>query len=106
MANFAGVGTSGRIQFLGTFIPHQNASLVPATVVASSRIGPGPKLVYSKLLTYAVTKQTATNKRLAVDLAVSPRSIGNYIAALKRAGLITVRFHPGKPNSYAFVHPK
>jgi hypothetical protein len=103
MANFAGVGTSGQTQFIGSFVPHHNASLVPATVVASSRIGPGPKLVYSKLLTYAVTQEVATNKRLAADLAISPRSVRNYITALKAAGLIAVRTHPGKPNSYALT---
>jgi hypothetical protein len=45
----------------------------------------------------------ATNNRLAVDLAISPRSVRNYITALKHAGLIKVRSHPGKPNSYALA---
>ena len=61
---------------------------------------PLTKLVYSKLLNYASTNDTATNNRLAADLAVSPRSVRNYIAALKSARLVEVRLHPGKPSSY------
>jgi len=60
--------------------------------------------VYSALLTYALRKETATNNRLADDLAVSPRSVRNYITALKSAGLIKVRSHPGKPNSYTLAN--
>ncbi len=68
--------------------------------MAHKQIGPGAKLVYSTLLTYASTRETATNNRLAADLAVSPRSIRNYIAALKSAGLVKVRLCAGKPSSY------
>jgi len=104
MANIAPVATSGRIQLVGTYHPARgNASFVPSAIIANGRIGPGPKLVYSALLTYALRKETATNNRLAALLAVSPRSIRNYIAALKSARLIKVHLHPGKPNSYTLA---
>jgi hypothetical protein len=77
-----------------------DASVIPTSIIGNREIGPGPKLVYSRLLTYAATNEPATNKRLAADLAVSPRSIRNYIAALKAAGLVEVHLHPGKPRSF------
>jgi hypothetical protein len=104
MANIAPGPSSGHIQLLGAYsTARANTSFVPTSIVASNRIGPGPKLVYSALLTYALRKESATNNRLAADLAVSPRSIRNYITALKSAGLIKVRSHPGKPNSYTLA---
>jgi len=68
--------------------------------MAHKRIGPGAKLVYSTLLSYASSNETATNNRLAAHLAVSPRSIRNYVASLKATGLVKVRLHAGKPSSY------
>ena len=104
MANIAAALPSGHIQLIGTYsTARANTSFVPAAIIGNKRIGPGPKLVYSKLLTYAVTKETATTNRLAGDLAVSPRSIRNYIAALKSARLIKVHLHPGKPNSFTLA---
>jgi hypothetical protein len=104
MAKFAPDLASGHIQLIGTYsAARTNASFVPTTIIANKRIGPGPKLVYSKLLTYGLNREMATNNRLAADLAISPRSVRNYIAALKTAGLIKVRSHPGKPNSYALA---
>lgn len=104
MANIATDITSGRIQFLGAHgVARANTSFVPTAIIASKRIGPGPKLVYTKLLTYALKNDTATNNRLAANLGVSPRSVRNYITALKVAGLIKVRSHPGKVNSYALT---
>ena len=104
MANIAAPLPSGRIQLIGAYsTARASTSLVPTTIVAKKNIGPGPKLVYSKLLTYALTKETATTNRLAADLAVSPRSIRNYIAALKSARLIKVHSHLGKPNSYTLT---
>lgn len=101
MANIATALPSGRIQLLGTYLTARTStSLVPSAIIANGSIGPGPKLAYSALLTYALRKQTATNNQLAAHLAVSPRSIRNYIAALKSARLIKVHVHPGKPNSY------
>jgi len=95
---------SGHIQLIGAYpTARANTSFVPTAIIANKKIGPGPKLAYSKLLTYALTNEPATNNRLADDLAVSPRSVRNYIAALKSAGLIKVRLHPGKPNSYALA---
>ena len=69
-------------------------------IIANKELGPGPKLVYSMLLSYAAANEAATNNRLAADLAVSPRSVRNYIAALKDAGLVEVQHHPGKPRSF------
>ena len=107
MANIAPGMMSGHIQLLGAYsTARANTSFVPTAVIANRKIGPGPKLVYSALLTYAVRKESATNNQLAADLAVSPRSIRNYITALKFAGLIKVRLHPGKPNSYALTSVK
>jgi len=104
MANIAAPLPSGRIHLIGRYsAARANTSFVPAAIIANKKIGPGPKLVYSKLLTYALHKESATNNRLAADLAVSPRSIRNYVAALKLAGLIKVRSHPGKPNSYTLA---
>ena len=101
MANIATPIAAGQIKLARTYsTARANTSFVPTAIIASTTIGPGPKLVYSKLLTYAVTNEAATNNRLATDLAVSPRSVRNYITALKSAGLIRVRSHPGKPNSY------
>jgi hypothetical protein len=104
MAKFAPDLASGHIQLIGTYSTARiNTSFVPSTIIQHKRIGPGPKLVYSKLLTYALNKEMATNNRLAAELAISPRSVRNYVAALKAAGLIKVRSHPGKPNSYALA---
>jgi hypothetical protein len=73
---------------------------MPTTIVAHTKLTPGAKLTYSKLIEYARGREVATNNRLAADLVVSPRSVRNYIAALRAAGLVEVRRHPGKPNSY------
>jgi DNA-binding transcriptional ArsR family regulator len=101
MANLATPMESGRIQLLGNYLTAlANTSFIPADIIANKNIGPGPKLVYSRLLTYAATNEVATNNRLAADLAVSPRSIRNYLAELKDAGLVEVRQHPGKPRSF------
>jgi predicted HTH transcriptional regulator len=101
MANVAPPIESGRIQLIGRFAnTPQNTILIPDAIIANKDLGPGPKLVYSMLLSYAAANEAATNNRLASDLAVSPRSIRNYIAALKAAGLVRVRHHPGKPRSF------
>jgi hypothetical protein len=101
MANVAAPVESGRIQLIGKFsTAPANTSLIPTAIIGNKDIGPGPKLVYSRLLSYAAMNEAATNNRLAADLAVSPRSIRNYIAALKAAGLVEVRHHPGKPRPF------
>jgi predicted HTH transcriptional regulator len=101
MANLAAPIASGRIQLMGRYSTSAaNSSFIPAAIIGNKKIGPGPKLVYSRLLKYASTNESATNNRLAADLAISPRSVRNYIAALKGAGLVKVRLHPGKPSSY------
>ena len=101
MANVAATVGSGRIQLIGRFSPSPgNTTLIPTAIISNKDIGPGPKLVYSRLLAYAATNEAATNNRLAAELAVSPRSIRNYISALKAVGLIEVRHHPGKPRSF------
>jgi DNA-binding GntR family transcriptional regulator len=99
MANVAWPATS-RPQHTRSRSRTDDASLIPSAVIVSKKIGPGAKLVYSKLLDYAATGETATNNRLASDLAVSPRSVRNYVAELKAAGLVRVRQQPGKPNAY------
>src|SRR5689334_19774651 len=102
MANLASPIASVRL--IGRpLTPTASTSLIPAGVIGNKKIGPGPKLVYSRLLAYAAMNETATNNRLAEDLAVSPRSIRNYISALKAAGLIEVLLHPGKPSSFRLV---
>ena len=104
MANIAAALPSGHIQVIGTYsTARANTSFVPTAIIGNKKIGPGPKLVYSKLLTYALRKEIPTNNRLAADLAISPRSVRNYIGALKSTGLIKVRSHPGKPNSYSLA---
>lgn len=101
MANLATPVASGRIQIMGRYsAPTANTSFIPAGIIGNRKIGPGPKLVYSRLLAYAAMKEPATNNRLAADLAVSPRSVRNYIAALKAAGLVEVLLHPGKASSF------
>jgi hypothetical protein len=80
-----------------------HASVVPLAISVNKKIGPGAKLVYSKLLTYAATSEIATNNRLAADLGVCPRSVRNYVSALKAAGLVRVRRQPGKPSSYTLT---
>lgn len=100
MANIAAGIPSGRIEFAGSDRALIDAALIPLSIIQNSAIGPGAKLVYSKLLEYAQGRELATNNRLAADLAVSPRSVRNYIASLKAARLVQVRRHPGKPNSY------
>src|SRR5262245_61738757 len=101
MANVAAAVTSGRIQLIGRFpTAPANATFIPTAIIGNKDIGPGPKLVYSRLLAYAASNEAATNNRLAADLAVSPRSIRNYITALKSAGLVEVQHHPGKPRSF------
>ena len=101
MANLASPVGSGRIQLIGSFSNSpENTTFIPDAIIANKNFGPGPKLVYSRLLSYAATNEPATNNRLAADLAVSPRSIRNYIGALKAAGLVEVRHHPGKARSF------
>ncbi len=100
MANIAVATPPARMELRAARAVSTDASLIPLVIFASDKIGPGAKLAYSKLLTYAASNETATNNRLAADLAVSPRSIRNYMAELKSAGLIKVRFNPGKPSSY------
>jgi len=94
MANIAVVAPTRRLHSA------RDSSRIPLAIITNKNIGPGAKLVYSKLLTYAATNVTATNKKLAIDLAVCPRSIRNYISALKSAGLVKVRLRPGKASSY------
>jgi len=106
MANVAASTPSGRIQIAGRYsMAAANTSFIPTAIIRSKEIGPGPKLVYSQLLAYAATNEPATNNRLAADLAVSPRSVRNYIAALKAAGLVQVRLHAGKPRSFTLAPP-
>jgi hypothetical protein len=107
MANLASASVSSAI---GTFAQYSalapDASVIPTAIIANRAIGPGPKLVYSRLLAYAATNDAATNNRLAADLAVSPRSIRNYIAALKAAGLVETQLHAGKPRSFRLTTPQ
>jgi hypothetical protein len=104
MANIASAQVSGEIRIVGTHpIERTNASLVPTTIIRNPKIGPGAKLVYSKLLSYARNNEIATTKRIAGDIAASPRSVRNYIAALKSAGLIRIHLQPGKPSSYTLI---
>jgi hypothetical protein len=100
MANIAAGIVSARIEFAGPRPAPADASLIPAAIIQNPTISPGAKLVYSKLIEYVRGREVATNNRLAADLVVSPRSVRNYIAALSAAGLVQVRRHPGKPNSY------
>ena len=100
MATLATPVASGRIQVMGRLSTPTNTSFIPAGIIANKKIGPGPKLVYSRLLAYAAMNEPATNNRLAADLVVSPRSIRNYLTALKAAGLVEVLLHPGKPRSF------
>lgn len=100
MANLAAQVASGSIEYAGSERTLENAAIIPLSIIQSASIGPGAKLVYSKLLEYAQGREAATNNRLAADLAVSPRSIRNYVSALRAVGLVQVRRHPGKPNSY------
>jgi len=84
MANIARDQASGQIQIVGTYsTARTKTSFIPVAIIGNKKIGPGPKLVYSKLLTYAWANQAPTINRLAIDLAVSPHSVRNYIAALK-----------------------
>jgi hypothetical protein len=100
MANVAWPPATSRPQLTRPRGRTDSASLIPTAIIVSKKIGPGAKLVYSKLLDYASTGKTATNNGLASDLAVSPRSVRNYVAELKTAGLVRVRQQPGKPNAY------
>jgi hypothetical protein len=103
MANLASSPTAGHIQVLAplTFSP-TDTSFIPTAIIAKE-LGPGPKLVYSRLLACAANNGSATNHQLAADPAVSPRSIRNYITALKAAGLVQVELHPGKPRSFTLA---
>src|SRR4051794_13980796 len=104
MATLASPTASGRVQLIGRPpTPSASTSLIPAGIIANKKIGPGSKLIYSRLLSYAAMNEAPTNNRLAEDLAVSPRSVRNYIAALKAAGLVEVLLHPGKPSSFRLV---
>jgi hypothetical protein len=100
MANIAAGIASGRIELTGSRRVLADASRIPVAVIQHPAIGPGAKLVYSKLIEYARSRQVATNNRLAADLVVSPRSVRNYVAELRAAGLVRVARHPGKPNSF------
>ena len=94
---------SGRAQLSPLHPAEPDVSLIPVAIIANKEIGPGAKLVYSKLWNYAWANETATNNRLATDLGVSPRSIRNYVTALKTAGLVRVQLQPGRPSSYTLI---
>src|SRR5262245_60905299 len=101
MANLATPLRSNRFHIVGRSVTlTSETSFIPADIIASTKIGPGPKLIYSRLLAYAATNEPATNKRLAADLAVSLRSVGNYIRALKNAGLVEVQLVDGNTRSF------
>lgn len=100
MANIAAGIASGRIELTGLRRVLADVSLIPVAVIQHPAIGPGAKLAYSKLIEYARGREVPTNNRLAADLVVSPRSVRNYMAELRAAGLVQVGRHPGKPNSY------
>ena len=105
MANLASPINSGRIQIVGRLLtPTPTTSFIPEPVIVNKKIGLGPKLVYSRLLAYAAKNEPATNNRLAEDLGISPRSVRNYIASLKAAGLVQVYLHPGKPRSFRLAN--
>jgi biotin operon repressor len=104
MANLALARESGRIHISQRYPADAiDSTFIPTTVISNRDVGPGPKLVYARLLACAATNEPATNNRLAADLAISPRSVRNYIAALKAAGLIEVDLQPGKPRSIRLV---
>lgn len=97
----ANVAAPGRIEVIGSSaIARASATFIPPEIIAHQDIASGAKLVYSKLLHYARAGPAPTHKRLAAELGVSPRSIRNYLGELKAAGLLQVRTHAGKPNSY------
>jgi|SRR6185295_3507706 len=101
MAKLATASETGHIQIIGRYSDvARDASFIPTTVITSKDIGPGPKLVYSWLLKFAATNEPPTNDRLAADLGISPRSVRNYIAALKATGLVEVHVRSGNQRSF------
>jgi hypothetical protein len=93
--------TAGKIFVSGNSrFGRADATLIPLAILHHQTISPGAKLVYSKLLNYAWSGTHASNKRLAADLGISPRAVGNYVAELRRAQLLDVQTHPGKANLY------
>ena len=100
MMRMANVAAPGQIQIVGSAIPRSRATLIPRPIIAHPEISPGAKLVYSKLLEYGRGTDNPTHNRIAAELGVSPRSVRNYINDLKDVGLIEVRAHAGKTNSY------
>jgi hypothetical protein len=64
MANLASPVGAGRIQLIGRFSnTSDNTTFIPDAIIANKEIGPGPKLVYSRLLSYAAANE-AVNRRL------------------------------------------
>lgn len=77
-----------------------DATLIPLAVLHHQTISQGAKVVYSKLLNSALNGTQVSNKRLAADIGISPRAVGNYVAELRRSQLLDVQTHPGKANLY------
>jgi hypothetical protein len=114
MANLAVPVGSGRIQLIGRFSnTSENTTFIPDAIIANKELGPGPKLVYSIVISYAAANEAATNNRLAADLAVSPRSV--QLPPSARRGLRrfpanqtirSIKLYHRQVYGYAFHRPK
>ena len=76
------------------------STVIPLAILHHKTISPGAKLVYSTLLNYARVGGAGNHKRLAADLALSPRAVRNHVDELRKARLLGVQTRPGKPNIY------
>ena len=76
---------------------------VPNAVLRSDKIGPGAKLAYTMLLSYAWHNDYCFpgQDRLARDIGVSRQSVNTHVKELERQGFIKIkRQGQGKPNIY------
>ena len=80
-----------------------DSALIPTAILHHQSLSPRAKLVYSKLLNYAGIGTSASTKRLASDLGISPRGVRYCIDELTAARLLFVETRPGKPNAYALT---
>lgn len=85
--------------FFGAFIPEW--------LMRSSAVSSGAKLTYARLCRYAGKDGAFANPRLeelAEEIAVSKRSVQNYLAELEEAGLIEAeQVGLNQPNRYYFL---
>lgn len=75
-----------------------------AVIAERDDLGPGPKLLYAKLVTLHRTGASWTQDRLAASLGTCRQNVWRWTRELVAAGLLlVVRLGQGRPNAYTLL---